>query len=287
MNKPDDASPPHPSSAAQDNCIIRLDYPIYPKPRYGYGKPLHPGLYEVLRRSKDVYADCLRGFARLADDLARIPVKEDVSNPARPYWGNIWFSGIDPVSLYGFLVKQNPARYFEVGSGHSTRFANQAIQDHSLRTKITSVDPYPRAEIDALCHEVVRKPLEEAPIEMFGELEDGDILVIDNSHRVFTNSDATVVFLDILPNLKPGVLVGIHDILLPNDYPPDWNGRFYSEQYVLAAYLLARGTLFDVVLPAAFLRTEADLMSILAPFWARSEMAGSNPSGSMFWLRMR
>ena len=63
------------------------------------------------------------------------------------------------------------------------------------------------------------------------------------------NSDVAVFFLDILPNLAPGVVVHIHDVFLPDDYPPQWIERYYSEQYLLACYLLAESTKFDVILP--------------------------------------
>src|SRR5690606_30946570 len=97
-------------------------------------------------------------------------------------------------------------------------------------------------EIDMICDNVFREPLEDVGLEIFDALGAGDILYIDNSHRAFMNSDVTVVFLDILPRLKPGVLVQIHDVTLPYDYPEVWIDRHYSEQYLLAAWLLARGT---------------------------------------------
>lgn len=214
----------------QTGFTIRLDYPIHPKPRYGHGKPPHPQLTEILARRNDEYAKTLRQFATLAEAVSRIPVDQDARDPIKPHWNNTWFEGIDALSVYGFLATTNPKRYFEVGSGNSTKFARQAIRDHGLRTQITSVDPYPRAEINSICDTIVRQPLEDIDITAVDQLEDGDVLFVDNSHRIFTNSDATVVFLDIMPRLKPGVLLGIHDIMLPHDYPPDWTGRFYSEQ---------------------------------------------------------
>jgi hypothetical protein len=66
----------------------------------------------------------------------------------------------------------------------------------------------------------------------------GDVLFFDGSHRCLQNSDVTAFFLDVLPELPSGVIVGIHDIVLPNDYPSVWKDRYYSEQYILAAYLL-------------------------------------------------
>lgn len=269
---------------ADNGFSIRLDYPIQPRPRYGHGRPSHAKLTAILARNRANYTQTLRSFLPLADGLARIPVTADAVEP-RPHWNNTWFEGLDGLSLYGFLATLNPKRYVEVGSGNSTKFARQAIQDHRLRTKITSIDPYPRAEINALCDQIVRRPLEDVDPAEFDQLESGDVLLIDNSHRVFTNSDATVVFLDVMPRLRPGVLMGIHDIMLPDDYPPDWVGRFYSEQYVLAAYLLAEGKTFDVALPCAYIGHCNDVKATLDPLWRR--IPGANTSGSLFWLRTR
>jgi hypothetical protein len=77
------------------------------------------------------------------------------------------------------------------------------------------LDPEPRAQIDALCDTSIRRRLEDCDLSMFDQLEAGDILFFDGSHRVFTNSDVTVFFLELMPRLKPGVIVHIHDIFLP------------------------------------------------------------------------
>ena len=111
----------------------------------------------------------------------------------------------------------------------------------------------------------MRSPAEEVELDVYDRLGEGDILFVDNSHRCLQNSDATVMFLEVLPRLRPGVLVEFHDITLPDDYPPEWVGRFYSEQYLLAAYLLAGGDRFDVELPNHFVSRDADLASITAP----------------------
>jgi hypothetical protein len=261
---------------------IRLDYPIDPQPRYGYGKPLHRGLSEILARRTAEYERQVRSFLQYAEQLTAIPVDEVKKDPACPHWQNIWFSGIDPLSLYGFLRNRKPRRYLEVGSGHSTRFARRAIRDGKLETRLISIDPAPRAEIDAICDEVIRSPLEHADLAVFSTLEAGDILFVDNSHRVFTNSDVAVTFLDVFPLLRPGVLVGLHDIMLPRDYPPHWSERFYSEQYMLAAWLLADGSKSQTVLPCTYIQEATDFQGILKPIWSR--LAGVNPSGSSFWM---
>lgn len=267
--------------------IIFLDYPVNPEPRYGYGKPSHPELTEILNRNTQVYQDYLGSFLQYKDFLVKIAKIQTSNESIEPAWVNGWLPGLDLVALYGFLALQNPQRYFEIGSGNSTKFAYRAIQNHQLRTKITSIDPHPRAEIDIICDRVIRQPVEAVDVTLFQELEAGDILFVDHSHRSFTNSDATVVFLEVLPRLKPGVLVEFHDIFLPFDYPPEWKQRFYNEQYLLACYLLAEGKRFDVILPNLFVTRHNELSKILSPLWQAPEMNGVETHGGSFWIRIR
>jgi hypothetical protein len=89
------------------------------------------------------------------------------------------------------------------------------------------------------------------------------------------NSDVTMLFLDVLPRLPAGVIVQVHDITLPCDYPAQWTGRYYSEQYLLAAYLLGRGDALEIVLPCAFASDDPELHGILAPIWSAEWMEGA------------
>src|SRR5205085_7340172 len=122
--------------------------------------------------------------------------------------------------------------------------------------------------------------------ERFDALAAGDILFIDGSHRVFMNSDVAVLFLDVLPRLKPGVLVHIHDIYLPSDYPPriiDW---YYSEQYMLAAALLAGHQNFRVLLPGHYVASQPEIAGVLDGFWSRAEMKEVPRGATSFWLEI-
>ena len=195
--------------------------------------------------------------------------------------------GLDSIALYGFLSNLNSETYVEIGSGNSTKFARRAINDQKLKTKITSIDPHPRNEIDLICDNCIRTPLEELDIELFKKLKSGDILFVDNSHRLFTNSDVGVVFLEILPILSTGVHVQFHDIFLPYDYPPQWTLRYYSEQYLLAAYLLAKGNLFEILLPNSFISNDPELSKIMLPIWTDSYFSGVETHGGSFWITMK
>jgi hypothetical protein len=217
--------------------------------------------------------------------LAAIPRQCD-SGSATPHWVNGWLPALDAAALYGFVAGGHPPRYVEIGSGNSTKFVRRAITDHGLSTIVTSIDPAPRAGVDELCDVVVRQPLEKADLDIFTALDAGDILFFDGSHRAFMGSDVTVFFFEILPRLRPGVLVHIHDIWLPRDYPPEWRWRHYSEQYLLAAFLLAEAAPFEVELPLSFVDADRDLRALVRPL--DSVLAGSHrhPPTS-FWLRTR
>jgi hypothetical protein len=270
---------------------IELDYPVRPRARWGHGAPVHEGIRAVLEEGRDRYRKHLGAILELREPLLRIPATADPAADGaaagEPTWVNGWLPGLDSAALYTFLARTDPALYLEVGSGNSTKFARRAIEDHGLRTRLVSIDPQPRAEIDALCDEVVRSPAEEVDLTVYDRLGAGDVLFVDNSHRCLQNSDATVMFLDVLPRLQPGVLVEFHDIVLPEDYPPEWLDRFYSEQYLLAAYLLAGGDRLSVELPNHFVSTDAELAAILAPLWDDPALAGVERHGGSFWIRTR
>jgi len=185
---------------------IFLDYPVRALPRYGYGKPQHPELTRILAANDTQYAEVLSRFLSMSDHLRRIPLHAPGQSP-EPCWRQDWLDGLDIFALYGFVTTGNARRYLEFGSGYSTKLVRRAINEHRLPTKIISIDPHPRATVDSLCDEVVRRPLEECDLGVFGQLGTEDILFMDGSHRSLMNSDVTVFFLEVLPRLKPGVLV--------------------------------------------------------------------------------
>jgi len=275
--------------------LVFIDYPVTPTARYGYGKPPHPGLYDLIAKDRAGYKATLEKFLEFKDSLLRIPTQ--AASPLEPGWVNGWLSPFDLTSLYCLVALNHPQVYLEVGSGVSTSVAKLAVHDHHLRTRIISIDPQPRAEIDSLCDEVIRRPLESLDLAVFDQLAPGDILFIDSSHRVFTNSDVTVVFLEVLPRLQPGVLVHLHDIFLPYDYPPEWRDRYYSEQYLLAAMLLGQTSRFRIALPAAFISHDSELSAVLSPLWHDPRFAVDAPEsrgapvpdrsglGTSFWMR--
>jgi hypothetical protein len=268
--------------------VALINDPPKAEPRYGYGKPSHPLLLEQIERGRTGYRLWLEQFLRLTDNYRRIGLDSgDTGRDATtPCWRNRWFPGLDAVTLYGLIACTKPARYLEIGSGFSTMFARRAVTDHGLDCRITSIDPKPRAEISSICDAVHRRHLEDVDLTVFESLDAGDILFVDGSHQLLMNSDVAVVFLEILPRLRPGVLVHFHDIWLPCDYPARWADRYYTEQYMLAALLLF-GNQYDIVLPNRFITDDEELSGVLAPLWASSELAGAPRHGGSFWIKRR
>jgi hypothetical protein len=261
---------------------ICLDYPVKPRPRYGYGKPAHPELTLLLSRGAAQYRDLLREFLELAPELLAIPLR-DSADPGEPCWINHLLDGLDTFALYGFIATRSPRLYVEVGSGFSTKVVRRAIKDRGLATRLISIDPSPRREIDQLCDDVVRMPLEDCDLGFIDDLQANDIFFLDGSHRSFMNSDVTVFFLEILPRLKPGVIVHIHDIYLPFDYLSE-GCPYYSEQYLLAASLLAGHNGYDILLPNNFVSNTPSIADVLKEFWSAAELRGVKQKGTSFWL---
>src|SRR5260221_7520814 len=226
-----------------NNRIVIVDYPIDPRRK---GENTH--VAALLNQRREAIGASIAGMT------ATLPLAETI---APKFWDNEWFPPVDAIALMSFIARQKPRTYFEVGSGYSTTAARHAIDELGLDTRIISVDPKPRANIDALCDTMIRIPFEQVKPAEYNVVKSGDVVFIDNSHHCFQGSDVATVFLDFLPSLPPGVFVGIHDIFLPFDYPEVWKRRFFNEQYTLAAYLLGLGDRARVEFPA-FLVTNDD-----------------------------
>jgi hypothetical protein len=280
--------------AAKGPEPIFLEYPLNIRSRYGHGLPAHGKLYDLIDANRPKYLALLSKFENYAKKLSQIAEKGD-PNGTDPYWQNDYIGGLDAIAFYCFTAIDKPATYIEIGSGNSTKFVRQSIRDNGLTTRIVSIDPTPRASIDAICDEIIRKPLEDVDPTLFEQLRAGDILVLDGSHRLFQNSDVAVFFLEIMPMLPPGVLIYIDDIFLPYDYPPKWADRFYSEQYVLAAVLLNdQAKRYEIVLPHIFIDEDKELFKASAKLWSKigrkarkgNELGPFGRSGNGIWLRV-
>ncbi len=187
-----------------------------------------------------LFADARGRFARtLADIDACATALEAIGlePPPQPRWEQGWFPRLDAAACYAMVRARRPARIVEIGSGHSTRFLARAAADGGLGTRITAIDPEPRADLSGLGVEQLRIPLQRAGDAPFAELGSGDILSVDSSHVLMPGSDVDHVLNRIWPALPAGVAVHFHDILLPDGYPRKWAWRAYNEQLGVAALL--------------------------------------------------
>ena len=153
--------------------------------------------------------------------------------PPVPRWTQSWFPRLDGAAAFAICQRFKPGRIVEVGSGHSTRMLTHAAPV----AQITCIDPQPRADIQALGVDLHRRVLREDDVALFERLNANDIAFFDSSHLLWPGSDVDMIFNRVLPVLKPGVLVHIHDILLPDPYPVEWEWRGYTEQNALAGWL--------------------------------------------------
>lgn len=256
------------------------EFPLRPRARWGWGEPAHPELEALFAKGDDDYRAAVDGLVARVDALRAIPRHAD---PPRPCWDNEWWGGLDAAYHVDALATRAPTTYLEVGSGRSTMFARHTIEAGGLATRIVSIDPAPRAGIDALCDEVLRVPFEEVGDGVLDRVTSGDVVLIDGSHMATMGSDAVVALLEVLPRLPRGVLVGVDDIFLPFDYHPTWADRWYGEQYVLAAYLLGGGDGYQVRFPGLYVSRHQDLGERLDPVWQVVESRYGRTAGTL-WL---
>ncbi len=264
-------------AAPQRLQLVVIDYRIRPDRR-----ARNEYVLERILDARPRVQETIEGIVRLEPFFARISTQAPTGAP-EPYWRNEWLPALDAAALYSFVASRKPKQFVEIGSGHSTRFAARARDDHGLHTRITSIDPRPRVDI-ATCSDVtISQPLESTDLAVFDSLEPGDVVFLDGTHRVFQNSDATVFFTEVLPRLRRDVIVGVHDVFLPDDYPRRWRRRYYSEQYLLAAWLLA-GSHLDVLFPAWFACHDEALLRSLAPLRTCAPVAAAWGDGGSFWF---
>lgn len=268
---------------AHDFTVV--DYPYRAEIRYGGARPAHPELARLIGEGRGRYRDFLSELGELQPDFADV-AKGGTYESQPPFWLNAWFSPLDAIALTGMLRRHDPARLVEVGSGVSTKYARRAIARYGLRTRLTSIDPHPRNAVDQLCDEVIRRPLERCDVSTFEGLEAGDVFFLDSSHRAFQNSDVTVFFLEILPRLKPGVIVHIHDVYLPYDYISGHLRRLWNEQYLLATALLFGPQRFEILFPSWFVGRDPELSAHASAVLRRGPIADLDLYGASFWMRM-
>ncbi len=227
----------------------------------------------------------LRETPSFAGELSALPFAGADAPETTFFWGNDQFSHSDASLYYSMIRRFRPNRIVEVGAGHSTKLAHQAVRDNGSG-RILCIDPHAPRWLSALDGvEILVRPVQDAPDATFLGLAPNDILFIDGSHISKTGSDVNHLFLRILPRMPKGVLVHIHDICLPYEYPKRWADEvlcYWNEQYVLAG-LLANSPKWEILLGVYFLqKTGIDVLKPYVP-----SVPGVFPGGGSLWLRSR
>ena len=175
---------------------------------------------------------------RLLHELAA-GYRDELSNTD---FQNDYFNGFDAAVYYSLIRHLKPRRVVEVGSGYSTRIAHKALARNGPNGRLTCIEPHPEERLNGrgLNVHLIQQRVEEIDVSFFSQLEANDILFIDSSHTVKFGSDVCYEFLEVLPALKPGMWVHVHDIFFPHDYPAEWilkRRLALNEQYLLEAFL--------------------------------------------------
>lgn len=209
-------------------------------------RPPYPAMQALFQAAEPRFGEVLEWIDGFATALAAIG---DAPAPA-PHWDQAWFPRLDAAAAYAITRRLRPARVVEVGSGHSTRFFARALADGGIDGTIVAIDPAPRASLAGLPVEFLRTTVQAAGWAPFAALEPGDILSIDSSHILMPGTDIDTLLGSVLPMLPAGIVLHVHDIFLPDDYPAAWAWRGYNEQLGIQALLL--GGRWEVLFAARY-----------------------------------
>jgi predicted O-methyltransferase YrrM len=244
-----------------------------------------PGIDMRPAAQRELVAELARRFG---DEWARFP-RQPTATPTQYHLDNGFFGPVDGEMLYGMIRWLRPARVFEIGSGFSTLAAAEAVRANARDghpCELVAFEPYPNATLRAGVPGLARlEPIvaQDIPLARFAELGENDVLFIDSSHIVKTGSDVNYLFLEVLPRLRPGVVVHVHDIFLPREYPKAWvkeSYTFFNEQYLLQAFLMFNST-FEVLFTGSYLHaTQPDVLAA-----AFASYAPSSGGPGSFWMR--
>lgn len=194
--------------------------------------------------NKDGQLELLKEFAKYYPEL---PFSDSKTDALRYYFNNEYYSYADGIVLYSVLRHFRPARIIEVGSGYSSALMLDVMQKFlPENSDLTFIEPYPE-RLNSLLRNNDREKvsvkeveIQTVPPEFFSKLEAKDIFFVDSSHVSKTGSDLNYILFNILPALKPGVVIHFHDIFYPFEYPEAWvlDGRNWNEAYILRAFLM-------------------------------------------------
>lgn len=225
--------------------------------------------------------------ARFGDEFDELAGRTD-DGSGRYHMHNSRFESVDAELLYGLIRAGRPRRVLEIGSGYSTLVALEALERNEREGgpcwSVLTIDPHPPAWLrNRRGVEARACPVQDVAISEFESLERGDILFIDSTHVLAVGSDVQYEFLEVVPRVKPGVLVHVHDIFLPAEYPRSWVlrwRRYWTEQYLLQAFL-AFNSAFETIWAGHMMHMDrpAALSRMLRSYDPRKVEPGS------WWMR--
>lgn len=205
--------------------------------------PLEPADIDWRRADQLALA---REISPYLTELSDVPVTPPADGSAYGWKNNFW-ENADALVQYGFVRARRPRRYVEIGCGWSSLLLKRALARNSAEgapCAVTLIEPYPNPKL--FRHfpaewKIRREMIQRTDLAVFAGLEAGDVLFYDGSHCSKVASDVNWFFFRVLPVIKPGVIVHLHDISLPHEYPNPWifeRGQTWNEQYVLQAFLM-------------------------------------------------
>jgi hypothetical protein len=171
------------------------------------------------------------------------------------------YGPVDIEAYYCMIRHAKPDKIIEIGSGESTFIASFALEKNKtadgIGGNLTSIEPYPSPELKKSFpgHDFIKKEVQDVELSLFESLNKNDILFIDSSHVLKIGGDVQYEYLEILPRLKSGVLIHVHDIFMPSEYLKSWvldSKRFFTEQYLLQAFL-AFNNEFEIIFPGSYM----------------------------------
>ena len=232
---------------------------IYRRPGHYYSPivsvdQLKPYLGEILgppKRSLNAIdfneGEQMEWLNNIAPYYEKLPYVDGRSTELRYTFDNTLFEHSDAIHLFGMLNHLKPRKIIEVGSGYSSAVmldTNSLCLNNSI--EFTFIEPYPEDRLNNLLKPEDKvtlhvKEVQQVPPSVFEELDAGDMLFIDSTHVCKTGSDVNYLYFEILPKLKPGVIIHIHDIFYSFEYPEQWiveHNRGWNEIYLLRAFFM-------------------------------------------------
>ncbi|MDB9711557.1 class I SAM-dependent methyltransferase [Pelagibacteraceae bacterium] len=201
---------------------------------------------------------------------------------------NDFFGQVDAEIYFQLIRYLKPKNILEIGSGHSTLIALEAIKRNKevdgIETSMTCIEPYENDWLDKVNVNILRETIENTDPKNYLNLKKNDILFIDSSHMIRPQGDVLKIFAEILPNLTKGTIIHIHDIFTPKDYPEKWiikENKFWNEQYLVEA-LIANSERYEIYLALNYLKNNSyNKLKKVCPYLKESTDPGS------FYLRVK